>query len=442
MRITKWTRKLAAALVAGGLAAPVALAADLQTNLIANPSFENVDTETPGLFTSVTLLDWVDPTPSDPADDEGTILGDAYAYPYSSAYSGDPAPPASGDYHYYGGTNTSVGEVQVSQTVDLSTGAVAAAIGAGGARYDLSGFFSTYFSQSDFASLRVDFQNNSGASLGGGQVGGLGFRDTLPIVGGRTNWGQDRVTGVVPAGATQAIVEIAAEQVSTNHDGYVDLVDLKIGGLPEDAGLQLLVDPSTGQTAIRNLTGDAAAISFYQITSDSGALDPDGWSSFQSQAVGGSDWREAGGASENVLAESLLLDSNPVGAGAVFLGAAYDTSGAQDLVFRYGTAEGLLLFGNVRYASFPEIAGDFNGDLTADAADFTIWRDTLGSQSDLRADADGDKRVDLDDYAIWKNNFGATSAPAALAPAATPEPASLTIFAGVGLLAAAPSRRR
>ena len=32
--------------------------------------------------------------------------------------------------------------------------------------------------------------------------------------------------------------------------------------------------------------------------------------------------------------------------------------------------------------------GDFNGDGKVDAADYTVWRDTLGSTSDLRANGD------------------------------------------------------
>ena len=43
MKVTNWRRKLAASLVAGGLMAPTALyAQSLNTNLVQNPSFENV----------------------------------------------------------------------------------------------------------------------------------------------------------------------------------------------------------------------------------------------------------------------------------------------------------------------------------------------------------------------------------------------------------------
>lgn len=49
--------------------------------------------------------------------------------------------------------------------------------------------------------------------------------------------------------------------------------------------------------------------------------------------------------------------------------------------------------------------GDFNLDGNVDAADYAIWRDTLGSKTDLRADANHNGEVDQDDYALWKSTF-------------------------------------
>jgi Type I phosphodiesterase / nucleotide pyrophosphatase/Dockerin type I domain len=51
--------------------------------------------------------------------------------------------------------------------------------------------------------------------------------------------------------------------------------------------------------------------------------------------------------------------------------------------------------------------GDFNRDGHVDAADYTLWRDTNGSTTDLRADANGDGSVDQADYELWKANHGA-----------------------------------
>lgn len=59
---------------------------------------------------------------------------------------------------------------------------------------------------------------------------------------------------------------------------------------------------------------------------------------------------------------------------------------------------------------------DFNRDGNVDAADYTIWRDTQGSATDLRADANGDGKVDAADHEIWKAAM--QSEPQSVAPAA------------------------
>ena len=58
------------------------------------------------------------------------------------------------------------------------------------------------------------------------------------------------------------------------------------------------------------------------------------------------------------------------------------------------------------------LAGDYNHNGIVDTADYTIWRDTLGSTSDLRADGDSNGVVNAADYSVWKMSFGAGGAPA------------------------------
>lgn len=69
----------------------------------------------------------------------------------------------------------------------------------------------------------------------------------------------------------------------------------------------------------------------------------------------------------------------------------------------------------------PILDGDYNFDGAVDAADYTIYRDTLGSLTDLRADGDMNGVVNSLDYNVWKNNF----TPAAAAAASVPEPSAL-----------------
>lgn len=56
------------------------------------------------------------------------------------------------------------------------------------------------------------------------------------------------------------------------------------------------------------------------------------------------------------------------------------------------------------------LAGDYNHDGIVDSADYTIWQDTKGSTTDLRADGNGNGVVDQQDYDLWKANFNATAA--------------------------------
>jgi hypothetical protein len=82
----------------------------------------------------------------------------------------------------------------------------------------------------------------------------------------------------------------------------------------------------------------------------------------------------------------------------------------------------------------PPPTGDYNGDLAVNAADYTVWRNTLGQAvgfDGAGADGDGDRMVDFDDYLFWKSHYGeAVGAASTLQRMAStvPEPASLLIL--------------
>ncbi len=97
-------------------------------------------------------------------------------------------------------------------------------------------------------------------------------------------------------------------------------------------------------------------------------------------------------------------------------------------------------------ASFGAIAnalpGDFNADGIVDAADYTVWRDTLGSTGlGLAADANDDEVVDSFDYGIWRSNFGQTISSITVDCVAVPEPTGLCLL-NLGLLVALVQFRR
>jgi hypothetical protein len=89
------------------------------------------------------------------------------------------------------------------------------------------------------------------------------------------------------------------------------------------------------------------------------------------------------------------------------------------------------------------LAGDFNGDMKVDAADYTVWRDHLGQADEatlLHGNGDGMNGVDAGDYSLWKTNFGTHSGAGAggLSAGAVPEPSSIlfalcSVFGLVGL---------
>ncbi|WP_197529886.1 rhamnogalacturonan lyase family protein [Botrimarina mediterranea] len=73
----------------------------------------------------------------------------------------------------------------------------------------------------------------------------------------------------------------------------------------------------------------------------------------------------------------------------------------------------LLYFGG-------ELRGDFNADGAVNAADYTVWRDNLGSTTNLAADADRNGVVEEADRSIWLANYGAVAAAPATEEATAP----------------------
>ena len=86
--------------------------------------------------------------------------------------------------------------------------------------------------------------------------------------------------------------------------------------------------------------------------------------------------------------------------------------------------------------------GDFNLDGSVDLADYTLWRNNLGSPTGL-GDADFDGDTDAEDYLVWRTAFGferqpfGSSASSASLVQAVPEPSSLwyvAALAGIAVL--------
>jgi hypothetical protein len=74
------------------------------------------------------------------------------------------------------------------------------------------------------------------------------------------------------------------------------------------------------------------------------------------------------------------------------------------------------------------LTGDYNDDSTVNAADYTVWRNSVGTIN-LAADGNGDRVVDRDDFLVWKNNYGNRSGVGGVHLEAIPEPAVIVLIA-------------
>jgi hypothetical protein len=90
-------------------------------------------------------------------------------------------------------------------------------------------------------------------------------------------------------------------------------------------------------------------------------------------------------------------------------------------------------------ANSSPLVGDYNGNGVVDAADYVVWRNSLGSTTALAADGSGNHLVDQADYDLWRSNFGrsASGAGSAETPSsAVPEPATVELVLPAALFAA------
>jgi hypothetical protein len=101
------------------------------------------------------------------------------------------------------------------------------------------------------------------------------------------------------------------------------------------------------------------------------------------------------------------------------------------------------LFPSVLSTNVPVLPGDYNLDRAVDAADYVLWRATLGNTATAfsGADGNGDGVIDQPDHQVWRSNFGATLPPATPPVAAAArvepvtEPAGALAGAATGALA-------
>ncbi|WP_442482551.1 PEP-CTERM sorting domain-containing protein [Aeoliella sp. SH292] len=233
----------------------------------------------------------------------------------------------------------------------------------------------------------------------------------------------------------------------TDADANSAIVDAVVNySNPIFNNLVLDVDRSSGNITLKNESSVAVQIEAYTITSEAGSLNTD-WNGLSDTVA---NWQKNVG-TPNALAELSSMNNstgNPlapltINGGASFdLGTAFNAGGTEDLAFSFlltSDTAGNGFAGAIRYVGGGGLVGDYNGDGFVNLADYTVWRDTLGSTTNLAADGNNNNSIDAGDYGVWKSNFGSSAGSvAAVSSAQVPEPSTvvlLSLLATVGFVA-------
>lgn len=250
--------------------------------------------------------------------------------------------------------------------------------------------------------------------------GGIAVGGSATDAGGE---GQLNVTGTVTAGTS---IEVWDDGVATLIDGgKLNASQLSLNG-------KLAGNGSVTATTVTNdgvIAPDDGPLATGQLTI-TGALTQTAMGALKIDIVGTTPVTEydklvvSGAASLAGTLEVSLVDFNPA------LGQAFD-------ILDWGSASGTfdtltlpeldagLAWNTLQLPTSGVLsvgpAGDYNANGVVDAADYTLYRDNLGTTTLLPNDTTPGS-VTNDDYAVWQTNFGAGAPSVA---AAVPEPAGL-----------------
>ena len=224
----------------------------------------------------------------------------------------------------------------------------------------LSGFFTSYNGQDNrHGTMQVDFLNAGGTSLGS------------TVITSQLNpnpWHQERGAAFIPVGTATLRTSLFGD----NFNAYIDNVDVRVTEAANEL-LYLEVNTTTGQTAIKNQTGDASPHRLLQ--SQERRRQPRSMprpgTAFRSRicrafrlatapAMGGSN---SAAAARAWSANRYLTGNSPSRTRLRRAGRCVQRRRSPRLEFQY-----------VVVTESPAAAGDFDGDGDVDGADYPVWQ--------------------------------------------------------------------
>ncbi|TWT87592.1 hypothetical protein Mal64_31340 [Pseudobythopirellula maris] len=192
---------------------------------------------------------------------------------------------------------------------------------------------------------------------------------------------------------------------------------------------EVIVDTATGNVLLRNGSSFDVMIDGYSLDSTSGSLLPGGWTSVaDTYDVSGdmsvddsAEWFELSNSAFSLAeASTTQLSGLLSGFQVVSLGSIWDTvSGEMDLEMTILAGELATPLG----VEYRHLAGDYEGDYDVDMDDFDIWVADFGyTNFSSPADGNGDGVVDAADFTVWRDSL-AINEQLALSQAASSEEA-------------------
>jgi hypothetical protein len=467
MKVTDLRRKLMAALAAGGLLAPSAVyAANLNTDLVVNGGFENVDLATTSTYHSPKILDWVG-RPGFAYSHDGSLNG-TFVVPN---YANGAAPPSSG--HWYFSPNLSAPDItapgQFYQDINVAAGDTGSAIASGFAGFNLSAYMSSYLhlppaapnTDRDYGNVHLDFRSSSGVSLGTSVM-------SDSDAGTSNVWSPNTKTGVIPIGTATVRLSVYGTPVDGGPDGYTDNVTFQVSVVTLPV-LRITVNRANGGVTLSNDTGAAVNLSGYSITSGFEALSPGSWLSIADNYDNGNpgpnqvdathSWSKLTNPSTHTdLSEADLQAGTGASLAAgrtvnLSSSSAWIRTSTEDLVFQY-ISGGQIKDGIISYIGNngnPFAFGDLNTDGVINAADWVIFRTNeqtspsglSKAQTYRLGDLNGDLKSDHPDFVLFKQAYNAANGASAfdLMLASIPEPSSAFLVMAAGTFVLSSCRR-